>query len=404
MRAGTSLTGLGRYNENVVIHAFRRLGASSQRDVAASTGLSVQTVSAIVRGLQGRGLLAEVGTRVNGRGRPRTILDIVASARIAVGVHVDPSLITVVALDLGGEVRASASSTDVDVDDPRSAMVKIAAMVRRLIRDGSVDERQLVGACLALPGPVDPATGAPDSAVWLPGWARVPLGGILGEQLRMPVPVVKDTLAAVIGENWVRAGESLDSTMVFVYVGTGTGLGLSVNGDPVRGFSGNSGEVGAMMTALGPNAPGEPPGMANDPAVLVERAHALGIQSGPLPSRSDFVALERRFAELCSLAGGGDERADRLLGGAAERMAELVMMATELLDADMVVFGGPYWRLLEPWYAPAARRAVRRPSARGPHPVTVVSTAMGENVGAIGAASVVHDSLYVPRAPSSAGR
>ena len=116
--------------------------------------------------------MVEVGTRVNGRGRPRTILDIVASARIAVGVHVDPSLITVVALDLGGEVRASASSTDVDVDDPRSAMVKIAAMVRRLIRDGSVDERQLVGACLALPGPVDPATGAPDSAVWLPGWAQ----------------------------------------------------------------------------------------------------------------------------------------------------------------------------------------------------------------------------------------
>ena len=112
MRAGTSLTGLGRYNENVVIHAFRRLGASSQRDVAASTGLSVQTVSAIVRGLQGRGLLAEVGTRVNGRGRPRTILDIVASARIAVGVHVDPSLITVVALDLGCLLYTSPSPRD----------------------------------------------------------------------------------------------------------------------------------------------------------------------------------------------------------------------------------------------------------------------------------------------------
>ena len=46
------------------------------------------------------------------------------------------------------------------------------------------------------------------------------LGEILGEHLRMPVPVVKDTLAAVIGENWVRGGESLDSTMVFVYIGT----------------------------------------------------------------------------------------------------------------------------------------------------------------------------------------
>ena len=39
MRAGTSLTGLGRYNENVVIHAFRRLGASSQRDVECSVFL-----------------------------------------------------------------------------------------------------------------------------------------------------------------------------------------------------------------------------------------------------------------------------------------------------------------------------------------------------------------------------
>ena len=62
MRAGTSLVDLGKYNENVVIHAFRRLGASSQREVAASTGLSVQAVSAIVRSLQKQGLLTEVDT------------------------------------------------------------------------------------------------------------------------------------------------------------------------------------------------------------------------------------------------------------------------------------------------------------------------------------------------------
>ena len=405
MRTGTSLVDLGKYNENVVIHAVRRLGASSQRDVAASTGLSVQAVSTIVRGLVRQGLLTEVGTRISGPGRPHTILNIVGSARIAVGVHIDPSLITAVALDLNGEVAASASSTDVDSDDPRSAMANVAAMVQRLIQESSIDDQQLAGTCLALPGPVDPSTGAPGSAVWLPGWAKVPLGEVLGERLgRMPVPVVKDTLAAVIGENWVRGGESLESTMVFVYIGTGTGLGLSVNGEAVRGFSGNSGEVGTMMTALGSNAPGEPPGMANDPAVLVARAHGLGLQPEPLPARSDFVAIERRFAGLCAMAAQGADRADRLLTTAAERIAELVMMATELLDADTVVFGGPYWHLLEPWYAPAVKRAVRRPSARGPHPVSVLSTAMGDHVGAIGAASVVHDNLYVPRAPNSTDR
>jgi len=168
MRAGTSLVDLGKYNENVVIHAFRRLGASSQREVAASTGLSVQAVSAIVRSLQKQGLLTEVGTRVNGRGRPRILLDIVGSARIAIGVHIDPSLTTAVALDLNGEVAASASSTDVDSENPGSAMAKVAAMVQRLVRDGSIDEQRLVGACLALPGPGGPA--APEAQInWRSG-------------------------------------------------------------------------------------------------------------------------------------------------------------------------------------------------------------------------------------------
>ncbi|MDU0349434.1 ROK family transcriptional regulator [Actinomyces sp. MRS3W] len=384
-----------------MIHALRRLGASSQRDIAAATGLSAQTVSAIVRTLQRQGLLAHVGTEINGRGRPRTLLNIVPSARVAIGIHVDPSFTTVVTLDLGGNVTGVASAGCVDPTDPHATMACVADTVHRLIREQSIDDDHLGGACLALPGPLDPATGAPESPAWLPGWTGVPLGKVLGERLNMPVPVVKDTLAAVIGENWVRGGDWLESTMVFVYVGTGTGLGLSVDGEPVRGFSGNSGEVGSMMTALGSRTPGAHPGMDNDPAYIVERAHTLGLQREPLPPRTDFTAVEQRLERLCRAAAQGDERADALLSAAGERMAELVMMATELLDADTVVFGGPYWPLLEPWYIPAARRAVLRPSARGPHSVSVLSSAMGKNVGAVGAAAVVHDNLYVPRLRSA---
>ncbi|SDM60089.1 ROK family transcriptional regulator [Actinomyces ruminicola] len=401
MRAGTNLADLGRYNANVVIHALRRLGACSQRDIAAATGLSAQTVSAIVRGLQRQGMLAEVGTEVNGRGRPRILLNIVGSAKVAVGIHVDPSVITVVALDLSGSVIAVSSLSQVDPDDPHTTMARVAQSVRRLVTEHSLDAQRLAGACLAIPGPLSPVTGAPDRPAWLPGWNAVPLGGVLGGRLGISVPVVKDTLAAVIGENWVRGGDSLDSTMIFVYVGTGTGLGLSVNGEPIRGFSGNSGEVGTMMTALGSRTPGDHLGMDNDPAFIVERAHALGLQTETPPQRTDFAAVERLLTRLCAAAADGDEQADALLTAAGARMAELVMMAVELLDADTVVFGGPYWNLLRPWYAPAAGRAVRRPSARGPHPVSVLSSAMGENVGAVGAAAVVHDSLYVPRPPTS---
>ena len=171
----------------------------------------------------------------------------------------------------------------------------------------------------------------------------------------MHVPMVKDTVAAVIGENWVRGGASLDSTMVFVYVGTGTGVGVSVNGEPVLGFSGNAGEVGRLLVALGPQGGA---GLDNDPMVLVERAHRDGALPGAAPDRRDLTDMEADFHMLCALALDGQPVASELLMSAAERLAAMTVIATELVDADTVVFGGPYWAPVRSLYEPVVREAV----------------------------------------------
>lgn len=399
MRVGANLTYVSQYNENAVFHALRSLGPTSQTDIAAHTGLSIQTVSAIVKNLKTRGYLRELRTESVGRGRPRVILDLVANARYAVGIHVDPTIMTVVLLDLQGSVVLAVSSGDVDPQDPDRSMDVAGGLVRQVIEGSGVDPAKVIGACLAVPGPLDATAQAIVDTVWMPGWNRYPLGKALEHRIGMSVPVVKDTLAAVIGESWVRGGESLESTMIFVYVGTGTGVGVSLNGEPVRGSSGNVGEVGRILLTLGSGPDGVEDGLGNDPAVLVERAHSRGILRGPAPARSDLNRMEREFRELCRLADGRHAGARELLESAARRIAEMVVMTTELFDADTVVFGGPYWDLVRDFYEPAAVAALERPSARGPHPVAVFSTAMGTGVGAIGAASVVLDARYVPRAP-----
>jgi predicted NBD/HSP70 family sugar kinase len=402
MRAGTSLPDVARYNQNVVIHAFRRMGPSSQTDVVASTGLSAQTVSTIVRGLVSGGMLREIDTVVAGRGRPKTIMDIVGSARFAVGVHADPSLMTAVVLDLRGSVVGEARTAGVDTEDPERAMDEAAGLATEAMTAAGVDGSRLEGACLAAPGPVDARRQCLVNPVWLPGWAGAPIGQMLGSRLGMPVPLVKDTLAAVIGENWVRGGQTLDSTMVFVYLGAGTGLGISVNGEPLRGASGNAGEVGSILVALSPGGRRIGDGLDNDPAVVVEKAHGLGILGGEAPPRTVQTAVARDLRRLCEAAASGNADASRLLGGGAARIADVAAMAAEMVDADMVVFGGPYWQMVAPWYEGAAREALGRPSARGPHAVEMLSTAMGEHVGAVGAASVVLDDRFVPRTPRAA--
>lgn len=395
---------VAKYNENAVIHAIRGLGPASQTDIAAATGLSVQSVSTIVRNLTVRGYIRELRTESVGRGRPRKIIDVVPEARFAIGVHVDPAVMAAVLLDLRGRVVASRSSRDVDPEHPEVAMEVAAGLIGDLIEEVRVPANRLVGVCLATPGPIDAVTGSVVDTIWLPGWAGFPLGAALGRRIGLRVPVVKDTLAAVIGENWVRARSSLEATMVFVYVGTGTGVGLSINGEPLGGYSGNAGEVGRMLVVLGANADTGQDGLDNDPVVLVETAHSRGVMSGPVPSRRDNAAIEREFRELSRLAVSGNRGAEGILREAGRRIAEMVVMTTELLDANTVVFGGPYWTLVQPWYEPAVRAALASPSARGPHPVDVSTTAMGGSVGAIGAASVVLDERYVPRAPRSRSR
>ncbi|MEO7587849.1 MAG: ROK family transcriptional regulator [Arachnia sp.] len=399
MRTGASLAHISAYNENAVIHALRRLGPTSQTDIAEMAGLSVQTVSSIVRNLMVGGFVRELRRESVGRGRPRVILDIVADARYAVGVHVDPSLMSAVVLDLRGSVVASLTSEEVDPDNPDRSLDVAASMVQESLLSSRIDKQVVLGTCLAVPGPINAVSESIVDTVWLPGWTGFPLGEALGARLGMRVPVVKDTLAAVIGENWVRAGDALDSTMVFVYLGAGTGVGLSLNGEPVRGFSGNAGEVGRMLLALGEPRPRGADGLDNDPVVLVEEAHARGVLDGPAPPRGNLTLVDHQFRALCQLADDGNGDALGILHEAGSRIAGMVVMTTELFDADTVVFGGPYWDCVKRVYEPMTVAALRQPSARGPHPVTVSSTEMGREVGAIGAASVVLDARYVPRAP-----
>ena len=188
MRIGTSLVEVGQYNEKVVLNALRRLGPASQRDIAASTQLSVQTVSAIVRHLLSIDVLREIGTDFRGRGRPHVIVDLVPEAAYSIGVHVDPAVTSLVMLDMKGRVVASSDSDEPTLADPVEAMKQTAGRIRELAERTGVPEDRIVGVCMAVPGVVDVANGSLRESVWLPEWQDAPLGALLAEGLGAEKP------------------------------------------------------------------------------------------------------------------------------------------------------------------------------------------------------------------------
>lgn len=86
--------------------------------------------------------------------------------------------------------------------------------------------------------------------------------------------------------------------------------------------------------------------------------------------------------------------------------AQTVTILTDLWDMDTVVFGGPYWQLLEDIYLDRVGQVLRRRSVLGQvHDFKVLSTTLGGDLAAIGAASAILDNDLTPSSsPGMSGK
>ncbi|WIB77206.1 ROK family protein [Curtobacterium sp. MCPF17_002] len=404
-RRGANLPSIGGFNRTVVLDAVRRSPDGLSRvELASRTGLSAQTVSNVTRFLIEAGMIAESGTIVSGRGKPRTILRLEAGSRYAVGVHIDPAVVTYVLLDLAGTAVAESTTSTPTADDPSEVVRTIATAIDRLVSDAEIDVDAVLGVGIASPGPIDVDAGVVLDPPFLPRWRDVPLRDALAEATGYPVLLEKDVTAAVVGEMFL-AGESSARNFAFVYFGTGFGVGLAVDHEPVRGAGSNAGDAGHIMVDQGTLA-GTPDGAGTrgevGAAVAPDRLVQIARQRGlPLGEPDGVAAVDRAWDELAAAIEAGDPVAIGLAQDAGAVMGNAVVLIVNLLDMDRVVFGGPFWSRVASAALPAARAAiVDSPLLVPKHPVVVDDSDRGADVAAVGAACLVLDAALSPRASS----
>lgn len=401
-RRGTNLPRMGDFNQSVVFDAIRRSADGPSRvELVGATGLSAQTISNVVRRLIDSGLVVEAGKSSSGLGKPRTLLRLNPQGRYAAGVHIDPAVMTFVVLDLTGRVVEHAQQRTPIANDPDRVMASIHGGVDRLIAKSGVARERIVGLGVAAPGPLDAERGTIVDPPHLLGWHRVPLRDALAESTGLPVLVDKDVTAAAVAEIWTGGANGIGS-FVFFYIGTGIGAGLVLDDEVMRGVSGNAGEVGHIV--VDPNGPACTCGLRGcidvtcTPQALVEEAERLGFIGDARPRRGAHD-VDVQFTLLCELAASGHAGALEILERACARTAKAVSVLTDLLDVDRVVFGGPFWQRLSPYFLPRIPELLEQLSVtRSIRRVPVVGTSAGDDVGAVGAACLVLERTLAPSA------
>jgi predicted NBD/HSP70 family sugar kinase len=371
---------MGDFNEAVVLDAIRRVPDGLSRvELAELTGLSAQTVTNICRRLLLGGLAQEAGTSSSGAGKPRRLLQANAEARYAVGVHLDPAVVTLVVLDLLGKVVARAQQPTPEAADPDHTLAGMSESITKLIAGSGVPQDRILGLGIAAPGPIDVESGLVIAPPELAGWGRVPLRDYLARTTRLPVLLDKDVIAAAVAERWTGVAVNTGN-FLFFYLGTGSGMGLVVDDVVLRGFTDNAGEVGGLYAACTTNA-------------LVGEAIEAGVLGAEFKPSGPRDA-EQSLLELCRHAAAGNVTAGEIIDRWAVRVGRGVAAAATLVDSEMIVFGGPIWPHLADRFLPVIQGIVESSPFVGKiHPTAVTTTGLGVDVGAIGAACLVLDQM-----------
>lgn len=310
------------YNRRIVLETIRVQGPIARGEIAKRVGLTVQTVSTIIRELEANGFLLAAREERRRRGYPATELTINPDGGHAIGLHVTPRGIEAALINLAGTVIAR-RERKLPRLKPAAAFDAIGDLVAALRKQKP--RGRMLGIGLAMPGPFDVESMSFVGPTTLEGWNGVPIRERLAEKTNLPAFIEVDHAAAALGERLYGAARDIRD---FYYLFFGVGLGgcMVQDGNTLRGSHGNAGEIGHLPMMPG----GEACPCGNTGCLerylscdaLERRSQKVGAagwirEVTPL-FRSAIVAIENLFDPLAIVIGGiaPPEVIDRLMAAA----------------------------------------------------------------------------------------
>jgi len=309
----------------------RERGQVSRADISRQTGLARSTVSSLVGELQRDGLVVERETAVAAQGgRPPVMLALDPGVGAVVGLHFDHGTLRVAVADLAHTILAEASR-DLDVDhDAEEGLEAAGLLVDAVLADAGVRRDRVLGAGVALAGPVDAAHGTVGGSTILPGWSGIEVAAELERRLEMPVHVDNDANLGALGELVWGSGRGVRD-LAYIKVSSGVGAGLVIDGKIYRGPGGTAGEIGHItIDESGPVC------RCGNRGCLETFAAARYV----LPLLQSSHGTDLTMEGVVRLARDGDPGCRRVIADVGRHVGSGVANLCNLLNPSRVVLGG----------------------------------------------------------------
>ena len=243
---GSNQASLRAYNERLVLSLVRRQAGLAKADIARATGLSAQTVSVIMRGLEKDGLLTR-GEPVKGRvGQPSVPMHLAPDGAYAIGLKIGRRSADLALMNFVGEIQRQIHQVY-----PYPMPAPILDFAENGIEDLLADlpksrQDRVAGVGIAIPFELwnwaEEVGASPDEMTI---WRQVDLAAALGDRCALPIFSQNDATAAC-GAELVFGHGAEHADFVYFFIGSFVGGGIVLNNAVFTGQSGNAGALGSM--------------------------------------------------------------------------------------------------------------------------------------------------------------
>ena len=336
---------------SAILRTIALHGPISRADITRAIDVSGPSVTLVTKELLAQGIIREVDRAPSSGGRPATLLQLVSTAALAMGVKLAPDRVTGVLVDLAGAVVRRFTA-------PISAAGEqaIAELVACLAANLPSADEPLLGIGVGVPGVVAPGPEGRTTSS-LMHWTDVPLAELLSGRLGTPVVLDNDVNTLAVAETLVARTPDIADFLVLT-LGRGIGLGIVSQGSVYRGALGAA-EFGHVNVALdGPlcecGRHGCLEAIVADPA-LVRRARALGV----IAEADGIDALQRRADEGSTAARALFAEAGRILGQHTANLVNVLGPSLVLVSGE----GSQRWHLWRESFTSAFEACVIAPFA-----------------------------------------
>ncbi len=323
---GSNQSGMRAFNERLVLTLVRQRGSIAKAQIARATGLSAQTVSVIVRALEGDGLLIR-GKPVRGKvGQPQIPMSLNPVGAYFLGVKIGRRSTDTALVDFLGRIVDRTRQTyawpcpDKVVEFARTA---IASAETRL----GADSHRIAGIGIATPFELwawAEESGAP--AEEMDKWRDFDIRAALMEFTSHAVYVQNDATAAC-GAELAFGRRPHRQDFIYFHIGTFVGGGVVLNGGLYSGRTGNAGALGSMPVP-GPTGAEQLIDQASL-VVLERRLKSAGLDPSPLWAEADDWS-------------GFAVHVDAWMSIAARGLAHAIMAAASVIDFEAAMIDGGF--------------------------------------------------------------